>query len=130
MTATALPPAVAAEVERGRAEIAARLEADAAELARRRERFGQYLDAVLGELPVEVAAWLLDRLTVADVSLATRRCVAEFGGLPRWLYLDADLTADGCEAVGWRVWDLTMREPDRYAPDRWRQALAAAVEPG
>jgi hypothetical protein len=123
------PEAVREAVARGRRAAANRMGVDAAELAARRERFGVLLDRVLGELPIGVAVWLQTRIGPLCVSLGTRRCVAEFGGFPRQLFLDADVTADGCEPVQWRVWHLCMREDAAFAVADWESALAMAAEP-
>jgi hypothetical protein len=124
---TVYPEAVREAVARGRRAVADRLDADKAELARRRERFGACVRGVLLGLPAGVRAWL----RVAGpllVSVGSRRCAAEFGGFPRQLFLDADVTADGCEPVQWRVWHLCMREDAAFAVADWESALAMAAE--
>lgn len=121
------PEAVREAIERGRAAVAERAAADAKELAARRVRFNACLSAELGRLPV--GAWLYQRVKGRKVSLGTRRCTAEFAGFPRQLFLDADLTADGCEPVGWRVWHLEQREDLYFPAADYAAALAAAAEP-
>jgi glucose-6-phosphate dehydrogenase assembly protein OpcA len=77
-----------------------------------------------------VGGWLAGRLKIPLlVSVGTRRCVAEFAGFPRQLFLDGDVTADGCVPVQWRVWHLCMREDAAFAVADWESALAMAAEP-
>jgi hypothetical protein len=124
------PPAVLDAIERGRAARAEQADADRRELAGRRTRFLGCLLRALAELPDGIGDWLKAPGMTTSVTLAGRRCRAEFRrGFPRGLCFEADLTADGCEAVGWRVWHVSMREPESFPVWDYAGARAAAAEP-
>ena len=124
---TAYPPALADAIARGRELERARIEEDARLLAGRRDRFRACYAAVLDAVPV--GAWLYDRREEVVVSMGTNVCWVTFGGLPRTLRLFGSLTADGCVAVRWQVYHVSMRDDVAFKVEDWERALAAAAEP-
>jgi hypothetical protein len=127
---TAYPPAVFAEIERGREKIAEYAQAEADLFARRREAFRRLVVGLLDDMPPEVGAWLYARLLLLEVSTAVNRCQATFSGFPRELVLTANFVGDEPRfhtTEAWLVRD--WRFIDRwFGPRNWAAAFAAAAE--
>jgi hypothetical protein len=127
---TAYPPAVFAEIERGREKIAEYAQAEADLFARRREAFRRLVVGLLDDMPPEVGAWLYARLLLLEVSTAVNPCRVIFSGFPRELVLCADFVGDEPWFHFRDTWHVRdWRFIDRwFGPRNWAAAFAAAAE--